>query len=376
MSYQTNAPDKLLFVGVDIHKDNHTACLVNCFGHKLTDIEIKNRREDFDRLLGQVRVLADRQDLRPIFGLEDCYGNGTKLAGYLRQSGFEVKSVSPAEVDRKRQYATHPEKSDSLDALGVAKVLIEKIDSLPTFSLAKQDELSKELRELSNDRRFLVNEQMRLKNQLHVLLHRSYGSVYKAIFKDIFSLKAVKYWHRHPDPVKAWRDGLAVGCSGVAAGQIRRKIKRLVGIKNEIREIEKEMASIVGQTGQNLQTMNGCGLVTAASILAEIRNIDRFRSPHALAKYAGLSPREKSSGKSRKFVKSRSGNRRLNQAIHYVALSQISRSGNDIAREYFQKKIGEGKSKMQALCCLKRRLVSIIYMMLKHHREYDYHRES
>jgi transposase len=376
MSNRATALNKILFVGLDIHKDNHAACLVNCFGHKLMDLEVKDRKADFDQLLIRVNQIAAADRLCPIFGLEDSYGNGQRLANYLKRGGYEVKTISPVEVDRKRRYATHPEKSDSLDALGVAKVLIEKIDSLPTYSLTKTDELSKELRELNNDRHFLVAEQSRLKNQLHVLLHRSYGSVYQTLFKNIFSLKALKYWHRHPLPTKEWRDGLAIGHSDILTGQIRRKIKRLINIKNEIKEIEAELASIVEQTGQKLQTMNGCGLVTTAAILAEVKNIDRFRSPQALAKYAGLAPREKSSGKSRKLLKSRSGNRRLNQAIHHVALTQISRSGNEIAKAYFQKKIKEGKSKVQALCCLKRRLGNIIYMMLKHRQEYNYHGAS
>jgi len=118
--------------------------------------------------------------------------------------------------------------------------------------------------------------------------------------------------------------------------------------------------------------MNGCGTVLASAVMAEIRNIERFHSPAALAKYAGLAPRQKSSGKTIRHVKSKSGNRKLNMAIHRIALSQISNSGNQYAKAYFKKKITEGKSKNQALCCLKRKLVNIIYMMLKHRQTYNY----
>ncbi|MBU4369826.1 transposase, partial [Patescibacteria group bacterium] len=91
-------------------------------------------------------------------------------------------------------------------------------------------------------------------------------------------------------------------------------------------------------------------------------------------KYAGLCPKEKSSGKSRKHLKSQSGNRRLNKAVHRIALSQIGRYGSQYAKEYFQRKISEGKTKTQALRCLKRRLCDIIYMMLKYRTEYIYHK--
>ena len=110
--------------------------------------------------------------------------------------------IAPVLVDRERQYETHPEKSDSLDALGVAKVLIQRIDRLPNYSISKNDEISKNIKELTLDREFLVKEQGRLKNQLHRLLHKAHNSEYRTKFKDPFSLKALKYWRGHPVPQK------------------------------------------------------------------------------------------------------------------------------------------------------------------------------
>src|SRR3990167_5640595 len=91
-----------------------------------------------------------------------------------------------------------------------------------------------------------------------------------------------------------------------------------------------------------------------------------YSSPGSLSKYAGCSPRERSSGKKIRHVKSRSGNRRLNCAFHRMALAQISRMGNDRAKRYFKRKISEGKSKSQALVCLRRQMVNIVWMMMKH----------
>ncbi|MFH1979796.1 MAG: IS110 family transposase [Patescibacteria group bacterium] len=275
--------------------------------------------------------------------------------------------VPPVLVDRARKYETHPEKSDSLDALGVAKVLIQRIDTLPDYSISITDELAKEIKELAMDRDFLVKEQTRIKNQLHRLLHKTYGSEYQAKFKDVFSLKALRYWKKYPTG-KVY----LLADDSILKNQVRRKIRRLMDIRDECKEIENELKIMLDRTGQKLPTMNGCGTVLASAVMAEIRNIERFHSPAALAKYAGLAPRQKSSGKTIRHVKSKSGNRKLNTAIHRIALSQISRSGNQYAKEYFKKKITEGKSKNQALCCLKRKLVNIIYMMLKHKQAYNY----
>lgn len=356
--------ERFLYVGMDIHKDNHTAIATNCFGQNLLELEISNSEKDFNSLVSIVERLSKTENLKPVFGLEDSYGYGLRLAKHLSEKGLLVKMVAPVLVDRERQYETHPEKSDLLDALGVAKVLIQRIDRLPNYSITKTDEIAKNIKELNIDREFLVKEQSRLKNQLHRLLHKAYNSNYREKFRDPFSLKALRYWRRRPLP--------KTENSPILKNQIKRKIKRLVAIREEVKEIENELKTLLSESGQKLETMNGCGVALTASVLAEIRNIERFRSPQALAKYAGLCPREKSSGKTFRHIKTKSGNRRLNMAIHRIALSQISKSGNKRAKEYFQRKVSEGKTKSQALCCLKRRLIDIIFMMLKYKQPYNY----
>ena len=358
-----------LFVGMDIHKDNHAAVAVNCFGDPLFKQELGNEVKDFNQLIARVQAITKERQLNPVFGLEDTSGSGEFLARFLFNHGYEVKTINPVLVKRERDYETHPEKSDLADALGVAKVLIQRIDRLPNYSISKNDEISKNIKELTLDREFLVKEQGRLKNQLHRLLHKGYNSEYRGKFKDPFSLKALKYWAGHPVPRK---NTDIMGNVAILKNQIKRKVKRLLDIREETKEIEQELNCLIQQTNQKIETLNGCGTVLASQVLAEVRNIDRFQSPHSLAKYAGLCPREKSSGKTFRHIKTKSGNRRLNMAIHRIALSQISKSGNQYAKAYFQRKISEGKTKVQALCCLKRRLIDIIFMMLKYKQEYNY----
>jgi len=320
--------DQFLYVGMDIHKDNHTAVAVNCFGQNLLELEISNSQKDFKRLTAKVKQLSNTKNLTPVFGLEDSYGWGCHLARFLYNHRFAVKMIPPVLVDKCRKHETHPEKTDSLDALGAAKVLIQRIDTLPKLTVSKNDDLAKDIKELTIDRDFLVKEQTRIKNQLHRLLHKAYNSKYQRKFKNPFSLKALKYWKRCPVPRNV---ETTLGNPVILKNQIKRKVKRLLAIRDEVKEIEQELGSLMEQTGQKLHTMNGAGTVLTAQVLAEIRNIERFRSPHALAKYAGLAPRERSSGKTRRHVKTKSGNRRLNMAVHRIALSQISASGNQTA---------------------------------------------
>lgn len=360
---------RFLYVGMDIHKDNHTAVATNCFGQNLLEKEISNSKEDFADFVAAVKQLSKQSDLIPVFGLEDSYGYGHRLASHLYQNGFLVKMVAPVLVDRARQRETHPEKSDLLDAFQVARVLVQRTDRLPNYSISRDDEIAKTIKELSLDREFLVKEQTRLKNQLHRLLHQAYNSEYRNKFKDVFSLKALRYWQTHPLPRKP---DILTSHPLILKNQIKRKVKRLLDIRSEIKTIETELNVLIGQTNQKLETLNGCGITLASQVLAEVRNIARFRSSSSLAKYAGLCPRERSSGKTFRHIKTKSGNRRLNMALHRIALSQISKSGNQHAKQYFQRKVSEGKTKSQALCCLKRRLIDIIFMMLKYKQPYNY----
>jgi len=357
---QTHPRSQTLFVGVDVHKDTHTAVGLTPFGEKVFEMTIGNEAEDFISLVQKTKVEAEKSGLSPSFGLEDVHSWGERLSSFLVEEGLPVRAVAPILVDHRRSQTTHPEKSDSLDAEGVAEVMIQRIDTLPVYTLSEEAKKAKQIRELSLEREWLVKERARLKNQLHILLHRIHNTGYRIKFKDPFSKKALRYWMR-----SASKD-----TDAILEQRMKRAVRRLLDLKEEIQEIEEELETMMKENKQTLSTASGCGTVIAAEIIGEVGDISRFHSPGALAKYSGCAPREHSSGKTIRWRKTRSGNRRLNRSFHRMALSQISRSGNDAARTYFKRKISEGKTKAQALVCLRRQLVNVVWMMMKHKTEY------
>jgi transposase len=384
-TFDLNERFRRLFVGVDVHKDNHAAVALNCFGETEGLVEISNEFEGFGLLAERIREIAEKKNLIPVFGLEDTYGSGDFLARYLVGQGFEVKTVNPVLVRRERDFETHPEKSDVMDAKGVAKVLIQRIDTLPKYTVTETREIANDLRSLVNDRETIVQEQTAVKNQLHRCLHRTWGSNYRSVFKDIFGKKALGFWidfpsaidlkasRKHvakPDWIKEARHEELPLASQVLKNQIRRKAKRLLAIKEELQEIQAELEETNAKAGQKLESLPGCGTVLSAVILSEIKDIERFKTPAQLAKYAGLAPRALESGKKKRHVKTRSGNRRLNKALYQIALSQIGIQGIPKAKDYFQKKVSENKSKKHALTCLRRQIIDIVWSMLKENRVY------
>jgi transposase len=354
--------ERAFFVGIDVHKDTHTAVGITPFGEKIFEVKIGNYPHDFESLAARVEQARAKTMLSPYFGLEDCHGYGSRLAMFLAEAGYPVVHVPPILVDNQRKNSTHPEKNDSLDAHGVAEVMIRKIDTLPKYILTEERKIANDLREISMDRELLVKEKTRIKNQLHTSLHRLHNTEYRTLFANPFSQKALKHWLR----------SYPKDASPFVVRSMKRKVRRLISIQEEIRELEAEMERLLNASGQTIQTASGCGTVTAGAIIGEVGDISRFKSPGSLAKYAGCAPRECSSGKTFRHRKTRAGNRRLNCAFHRMALSQISRMGNPYARAYFARKVSEGKTKLQALVCLRRQMVNIVWSMMKHRTVYHY----
>ncbi len=132
----------------------------------------------------------------------------------------------------------------------------------------------------------------------------------------------------------------------------------------------------MSRLGYRLETFPCIDLVTAAGFAAQIGDINRFASADKLAKYAGISPVTFSSGQSDKRFSNRQGDRNLYHLFHALAARNVNRGRNrnkpvnDIFYEYYQKKMSEGKTEHQAIICVMRRLVNIIYGMMKNKREY------
>ena len=104
-------------------------------------------------------------------------------------------------------------------------------------------------------------------------------------------------------------------------------------------------------------------MLSAAKLLCEIGPIDRFRTDAQLARHAGVAPLDASSGKHRRHRLDRGGNRQLNCALHRIAITQGRIHAP--ARAYLERKQSEGKSRREAIRCLKRQLARTVYSTLK-----------
>jgi transposase len=369
-----------LFVGIDPHKQTHTFAAVTPFGDRVGHCTFENSVIGFEHAMTKIQGIAHEHNLTPVIGIEDAAGNGEFCARYFYGNGFTVKTVNPIIVEKQSQYNTHPEKSDSQDAEEVARAILVKSGRLPDYIVSEE-------RDLAKDVNLLVKDREELKNKLHAALQRTWGSLYKTVYqKTIFGTRALDFWIRYPTArdfktarshkyekpealKKSSTDDLPP-VSDIDRQHIRRAVKRLQNIKEELRQIEQPLKSIVEKHFDYLTSLPGCGFRTAAKIYAEVNDVARFANEGKLARYSGIAPRKNESGSRKKDVQSKRGNVRLRQAIKTIALSQIGRRGCQIGKAYFRKKVKEGKTKRQALRCLMRQLTKIIFQMLAQQRPY------
>lgn len=146
--------------------------------------------------------------------------------------------------------------------------------------------------------------------------------------------------------------------------------------KQEINKVEKELKITIQTLGMQLETMPGIDTVTSSAFIAEIGDIHRFATSDKLARYAGIAPIRMGSGGKETMKKTKQGNRKLYDIFYNLAVQQVQVSkGSKIPRNpvfyaYYNEKVKDGKSKSQALLCIMRRLVRIIYGMMKNKTVY------
>jgi transposase len=140
---------------------------------------------------------------------------------------------------------------------------------------------------------------------------------------------------------------------------MRAQVRRLKELVREANTIERELLLLVRGQQPRLLELPGVGPLTAAKLIAEIAGIERFRSQAKLARLAGTAPIPASSGNSARVRLDRGGNRQLNAAMHRIAVTQLR--VHPPAQNYIARRLSEGKTKREALRCLKRHLVRTIY---------------
>jgi transposase len=330
-------------IGIDPHKGSVAVAAID---------------EATGELLERAAFSQDRSGLRALerwakrfpkrrWAVENAGGLGRHLAGRLASSGESVVDVPPKLSARVRVLTCgNARKNDGVDALATALAASRN----ERLAAVDPEAASETMRLLSERREDLVAERTRALNRLHALLRDLLpGGVARRLSADRASriLRGIR------------PKGVSARLRRRLASEVLRDIRTL---NRKIADLDGRIEAEVEASGTTLTQIFGVGPILAARIIGTVGDVRRFPTKAHFASYSGTAPLEASSGEVVRHRLSLTGNRHLNYALHMVAVCQArsdARGGT-----YYRKKITEGKSRKEALRCLKRRVSDAVYRSL------------
>ena len=386
------------FLGIDIAKTNHVASLINNNGDVvIRAIKFTNSNEGFNKLLNTIQSkLGDLSNIEVAMEATGHYW--LSLYSALTDNNFNVSVYNPYQIKSYRgAYNNRKQKNDIIDSIIIAdylRVFGSKESKFPEEKLLS-------LKQLTRFRANIVANVSSLKVQVIGLLDKVFPE-YKKLFCDTFGNTSKQLLLNCPTPDDIinisttklanllsknskgrFNKDTALHIKEVAKSsfgikfttdacsfEIKQLINQIVFLESQIDAVSKEIKELYNKLDSHLLSVPGIGDNLAPIILAEIGDINNFDKPSKLIAFAGTDPSENQSGNklSSNDKTSKRGSPYLRHAIYTASLVAISNEPE--LRAYYDKKISEGKHHFVALAGISRKLLTIIYYILKEDRDY------
>lgn len=338
----------MLTVGIDPHKKTHTAVIIDATGRRLGPaLTVPDDADAVVKLRTWAGVNAGAQSVR--WAIEDGRGLARRLATALAVCGEDVVWVPVRLMAEARRRSGPRGKSDTLDALAVAKAA-QRPDNQQFLAPHTGVEPGAELAPLVDYRADLVAQRTTLISRLRWRLHQLDAGLEPA------SLTTLSAGPRLAERLRAYpagtlRDVLLACCDD------------LEHLTTKINKLDRDLTQRTDDLCPTLLAVPGVGPIVAATIITEIGDVARVRNTAAFARLNGTAPIDVSSSNTDRQRLDRGGNRRLNTTIHTVALTQARRhppAQAIITRHQDQ------KGRRGAMRILKRHLSDVLYRTLTH----------
>jgi len=328
-----------VIIGMDPHKRSATVEVVDDRGRVLAVGRYGTDKAGYTQMLAAGREYPDR-----VWAIEGCNGIGRHIAHRLVRDGETVVDV-PAKLSAQvRVFATgNGRKTDPVDAHSVAMVALRT----PNLVRVEVDDDLVVMGMLVDRRDELGRARTQTINRLHKLL------------LELFAGGAPQFLSSH----KA-RTMIATIKPRDLVGKTRRRLAvelvvELEAIDKKIKAVKTDLRELVVARGSTLMDLTGIGPSGAARLLVDVGDIHRFADRDKFASWNGTAPLDASSAEQKRHRLSRAGNRRINRALHIMAVVQLRNPTE--GRTYFDAKKTAGKTSMEAMRALKRRLSNIVH---------------
>jgi len=338
-----------VMIGIDPHKGSHTAVVVNQDEVVIDEIRVKATA---NQLVELQTWASGHQDRR--WAVESARGMGYLLAQQLVGAGERVIDVPAMMASRVRVLGSgKSQKNDPNDARSVAIAALRH----PSLAVVSVDDHTRVLGLLAKRHRDVARLKNKAACRLHALLvELTPGGL--ATEMTVNKANLVLAGVAVTDEVTRQRV--------VIATELVDDIGRFDA---QMRASKKRIRVAVAASGTSLCDIRGIGPIGAAIILGSVGDIRRFPTAGHFASYNATAPIEASSGDKTRHRLNPRGNRKLNHALHIAAVTQL-RYPNE-GRDYYDKKLAEGKTSKEAIRALKRRISNVVYRHLvadtRHH---------
>lgn len=386
----------MIYVGIDVAKTNHYASIVNHSTGEVIEkpFLVTNNKLGFELLYSKIK---DFDKNKVLIGLESTAHYGNNLIFYFHEKHFKLGIINPIQTATLRKTRIRKVKNDKVDSMLICEAL-----SLGYYNLLSDYDIKLlEIKSLCRFHKDLKDKASDAKIQLKTYVDQLFPEL-NAFFKDNLDIKTahelLKLYQSPQEISKANLTKLSnlliknsrgkygknraielkelasnsVGINNYALSiQIKMTIELIELLESQIKDIEKQVSDFIKKSDNVITSIPGIGYMTAAIIISEIGDINRFDNPGQVLAFAGLDPSVKQSGtfNASSTRMSKRGSSLLRYALILAAnnVQLNTKTFND----YYNTKRLQGKLHYNALGHCAGKLVRNIFYMLKRNVKFN-----
>ena len=387
----------MYIVGIDIGKNHHEASIVSPEGKQIgRSLRFATTHKGADSLM---RFIFKNIGNSPcVFGMEATGHYWYPIYSFLKAKGYTIYVINPIQSDSLRKMYIRQTKNDSIDSFLIAEVI--RFGQFTTTSMADENILA--MRQLCRYRDSVISSRTEIKLRISTIMEQIFPE-YEKQFSSLWLSTSMGILEKYLTPENienAPIDELfeiikdkshnkltmkkAISIREAAADtfgikiaqdafsfQLKQLIDRMNFLDKQIEALDCQILEYYEKFDCYLHTIPGIGMIAAATILAEIGDINRFKSSSALVAFAGIDPTVRQSGEfsSTHNHMSKRGSPYLRHAI-FLAATTCS-FHNSPLNAYYKKKRDQGKHHLTATGAVARKLTSVIYAVLRDSKPYE-----
>lgn len=387
----------MYIVGIDIGKNHHEASIVSPEGKQIgRSLRFATTHKGADSLMSF--IFKNIGNSPCVFGMEATGHYWYPIYSFLKAKGYTIYVINPIQSDSLRKMYIRQTKNDSIDSFLIAEVI--RFGQFGTTSMADENILA--MRQLCRYRDSVISSRTEIKLRIGTIMEQIFPE-YEKQFSSLWVSTSMGILEKYLTPENIENTPIdelfeiikdkshnrltrakAISIKEAAADtfgikiaqdafsfQLKQLIDRMNFLDKQIEALDIEIMKYYEQFDCYLHTIPGIGIIGAATILAEIGDISRFKNSSALVAFAGIDPTVRQSGEfnSTHNHMSKRGSPYLRHAI-FLAATTCS-FHNSPLNAYYKKKRDQGKHHLTATGAVARKLTTVIYAVLRDSKPYE-----